>query len=132
MIDETNRENITVTVGSGNVFEDLGFPDPEEEQLKARLAYQIMNAIKRRGLSQARAAKLLGVSQPNVSNLARGHFEDFSIDRLLRFLKALGLEIRIVVEPAEEVIREARERHEGNSDAASHHPVAHELNIQRP
>src|SRR5579859_1953949 len=94
-----SQEDIPVIVGSGNVFDDLGFPNPEEEQLKARLAYQIMLAIKRRGLSQARAAKLLGVAQPNISNLARGHYEDFSIDRLLRFLKALGTDVKIVLEP---------------------------------
>src|SRR5262245_55219860 len=104
MIDHANHEEIPVTVGSGNVFADLGFPNPEEEQLKARLAYQIMQAIKRQGLSQVRAAKLLGVSQPNVSNLARVHYEDFSIDRLLRFLKSLGTDVKIVLEPTDTVV----------------------------
>jgi predicted XRE-type DNA-binding protein len=96
---QTDQEEIPVTVGSDNVFADLGFPNPEEEQLKARLAYQIMLAIKRLGLSQLKAAKLLGVSQPNVSNLARGHYEDFSIDRLIRFLKTLGSDVEVSVKP---------------------------------
>lgn len=61
-------------------------------------------------LSQSHAAKLLGVAQPNVSNLARGHYEDFSIDRLLRFLKALDSEVRLVVEPTEEDARRLRAR----------------------
>jgi predicted XRE-type DNA-binding protein len=100
MIDRAKDEDISVTVGSGNVFADLGFPNPEEEQLKARLAYLIMGEIKGRGLSQARAAKLLGVAQPNISNLVRGHYGDFSIDRLLRFLKDLGTDVRIVPEPS--------------------------------
>ena len=99
MTSQASQEEIPVTVGSDNVFADLGFANPEEEQLKARLAYQIMRAIKRLGLSQAKAAKLLGVSQPNVSNLARGHYEDFSIDRLIRFLKTLGTDVEILLKP---------------------------------
>jgi predicted XRE-type DNA-binding protein len=116
MTDQANRQDIPVTVGSGNVFADLGFPNPEEEQLKARLAYHIMRAIKGRGLSQARAAKLLGVSQPNVSNLARGHYEDFSIDRLLRFLKSLGNDVKIVLEPAEPVALDVGEGRNGSQE----------------
>src|SRR5262249_18846883 len=119
MIDHANHEDIPVTVGSGNVFADLGFPNPEEEQLKARLAYQIMRAIKRRGLSQARAAKLLGVSQPNVSNLARGPYEDFSIDRLLRFLKALGSEVMIVLESTDSVVVDGGKRRNANQEAGA-------------
>ncbi|MGH7862205.1 MAG: helix-turn-helix domain-containing protein [Candidatus Dormibacteraceae bacterium] len=96
---EMDQERIPVTVGTDNVFADLGFPNPEEEQMKARLAYQIMLAIRRLGLSQSKAARLLGVSQPNVSNLARGHYEDFSIDRLIRFLKTLGSDVEVSVKP---------------------------------
>lgn len=101
MVDHEKGADLLVTIGSGNVFADLGFPNPEEEQLKARLAYQIMVTIGRQGLTQAKAAKILGVSQPNVSNLARGHYEDFSVDRLLRFLRQLGYEVKIVLEPTE-------------------------------
>ena len=114
MTNQADHDEIPVTVGSDNVFADLGFPNAEEEQLKARLAYQIMRAIKRLGLSQTGAAQILGVSQPNVSNLARGHYEDFSIDRLLRFLKALGADVEIKLRPTE-LDAVGSEKHEAES-----------------
>ena len=101
MVERDKVDDIPVTPSSGNVFADLGFPNPEEEQFKADLVLQFIRAMRQRGLTQARAAKLLGVSQSNVSHLVRGHYEDFSIDRLLRFLTALGVDVEIVLTPTE-------------------------------
>ena len=86
-------------VSSGNVFEDLGLSATTELQAKADLAYEISRTIEDRGLTQAEAAEILGVDQPKVSALVRGRLTGFSMERLYRFLIALGKEIEIVVRP---------------------------------
>ena len=83
--------------GSGNVFADIGVANPEEALLKAELVRSITNTIDERGLTQTAAAATLGVSQPKVSLLYRGRLDAFSVERLLRFLNALGRDVRIVV-----------------------------------
>ena len=91
-----------VTVGSGNVFEDLGYRDPEEAKAKANLAWYISSVIKQRGLTQVEAAEILGIDQPKVSNLVRGKLRDFSLERLIRFVIALGNDVRIEVNQPDE------------------------------
>ena len=83
--------------GSGNVFADLDRPDAEAHHLKAELVSRIDETIRGRQLTQAQAAEILGVSQPDVSRLLRGSFRDYSVDRLLRLLVALGSDIDIVI-----------------------------------
>jgi len=85
--------------GSGNVFADLELPDAEEYLAKAELAARIAQVIKRRKLTQTAAGKLLGINQPKVSALLNGLLDGFSTDRLLRFLSALGCDVRITVSP---------------------------------
>lgn len=87
------------TVGSGNVFEDLGHPRPAEALAKAELARKIAALIAKRGLSQAAAAEMLQVDQPKVSALVRGRLAGFSLDRLVRFVVLLGSDVEIVVKP---------------------------------
>lgn len=89
-----------ITVGSGNVFADLGIPNPEQELLKAELTMQIYRIIKQRNLTQTQAGKILGISQPPVSALARNRAGNFSVGRLLDFLTALGQNVEITVKPA--------------------------------
>jgi predicted XRE-type DNA-binding protein len=84
---------------SGNVFADLGVPEPEEALLKSDLAIRVVEIIEERGLTQKEAAKLLHVAQPNISKLIRGELHGFSVERLMRFLVALGQEIDVVVRP---------------------------------
>lgn len=86
-----------VVVGSGNVFEDLGFTDAQELLTKAELTRQIYGILKTRRLTQHAAAKLLGVSQPDVSALMRGRHTGFSAERLFRLLTMLGRDVEIVV-----------------------------------
>ena len=86
------------TVSSGNVFADLGLPNPEEALAKAELAQKIIVLIRKRGLTQIQAAKLLGVDQPKVSALTRGQLTGFSLERLMRFLLRLGQDIKITVQ----------------------------------
>jgi predicted XRE-type DNA-binding protein len=84
---------------SGNVFADLGLPNAEELRAKADLAFEISRAIGERDLTQAEAAEILGVDQPKVSALVRGRLSGFSMERLYRFLNALGKDVEIVVQP---------------------------------
>ena len=99
-------EKVKIERGSGNVFADLGLPDADAHLLKAELVARIDKIIRQRGLKQVDAAKLLGLSQPDVSRLLRGSFEEFSMERLLRLLTALGRDVDIV-------IRESRSERRG-------------------
>ncbi len=91
------RDNITAEKSSGNIFADLGLPNPEREQLKAHLTLQIYRIIKKRGLTQAEAGAILGIQQPHVSALMRNRTGNFSVERLMDFLTALGQDIQITV-----------------------------------
>ena len=94
---------VKIERGSNNVFADLGLPDAKTHLLKADLVARIDNVIRERGLKQVEAAQLLGLSQPDVSRLLRGNFRNFSVERLLRLLTALGRDVEIVVrEPRSE------------------------------
>ena len=99
-------KKIKIERGSGNVFADLGSPDTEAHLLKAELVTRIDKIVRQSGLKQVEAAKLLGLSQPDVSRLLRGSFREYSIERLLRLLTALGRDVEIV-------IREPRSRRQG-------------------
>ena len=82
---------------SGNVFEDLGIPHPEEALAKARLAESIADTIQRRGLLQTEAGKMLGIDQPKVSRIVSGRLDGFSQDRLMRYLRILGDDVEITI-----------------------------------
>ncbi len=87
------------TPSSGNVFADLDLPEPQEMDLKAELVYRISTILAERELTQVQAAEVLGIGQPKVSALLRGRLEGFSVERLLRFLTALGCDVEIAVKP---------------------------------
>jgi len=93
------KKGIEHTVGSENVFADIGLPHAGEHLIKAQLVYKITVLLKTRGIKQVSAAKLFGVKQPDVSKMLRGDFKQFSVERLLRFLVALGQDVEIVVKP---------------------------------
>jgi predicted XRE-type DNA-binding protein len=82
---------------SGNVFADIGLPDAEVSLVKADLIINIASLIKKKGLTQAQAAKIMGIAQPDVSKLMRGHFAGFSYERIFGFLTALGEKVTIEV-----------------------------------
>ena len=85
----------TIHDGSGNVFADLGIENADEYMAKSELAAEILRIVQRRRLTQAEAAKLLGIRQPKVSDLLRGRLDGFSTDRLLRFITRLGYDVQI-------------------------------------
>lgn len=88
---------IAVTPGSGNVFADLGFAEPAEELAKAKLASRIRLILKGRRLTQVAAAELMGIDQPKVSALLNGRLANFSSERLMRLLTALGQDVDIII-----------------------------------
>jgi predicted XRE-type DNA-binding protein len=91
----SNRPRIEAS--SGNVFADLGIPNPDLALAKAELVQRIRTIIADRKLTQSGAAAILGLDQPKVSSLVRGRVEGYSLDRLFRFLNALGQRIEINV-----------------------------------
>jgi predicted XRE-type DNA-binding protein len=84
---------------SGNVFADLGLPNPGQELLKARLTLQIHTILKDSEMTQVEIAKILGVQQPQVSLLMRNRAGNFSVGRLMEFLTALRRDVVITVRP---------------------------------
>src|SRR4051794_9260133 len=86
-----------VTRGTGNVFADLGFPDASERQARLRLAYALNQELEARKLSQADAAKVLGVTQPKVSALRDYKLAGFSVERLMNLLTALDQDVEIAI-----------------------------------
>ena len=93
------RKTLEQEASSGNVFADLGLADAEEHLIKAGLAVKIDRTIRQRRLTQAGAAQLMGVDQPKVSAMLAGRFRGYSVERLMRFLVALGHDVEIVVKP---------------------------------
>jgi predicted XRE-type DNA-binding protein len=96
---KTSKRVAHVTEGSGNVFADLGLPNPEQELLKAQLALQIYTILKGSSMTQVELAKILGVQQPQVSLLMRNRAGNFSVGRLMEFLTALRQDVEITVRP---------------------------------
>jgi predicted XRE-type DNA-binding protein len=91
-----------VTRSSGNTFKDLGFSEREAQGLIVRsdLMIEILKIIKVRSLTQVQAAKLFGVTQPRVSDLARGKIDLFSVDSLINMLSCAGVRVKLVVAPS--------------------------------
>lgn len=92
-------KNKKYEISSGNIFADLGLPNPEERLAKAELAYQINSLIQEKELTQTAAAKLLDIDQPKISALSSGKLSGFSLERLFRFLNILDQDITIKISP---------------------------------
>jgi predicted XRE-type DNA-binding protein len=90
-------KKIRVEGGGGNIFADIGLPNPEERLAKADLAIRIAETIRARRLTQTRAARILKIDQPKISRLLRGQLSGFSTERLMHFLTLLGRDIVITV-----------------------------------
>ncbi len=93
---------IEIERGSGNVYADLNLPGAEEMRIKAQLAMMIGDLLHARGWSQKQAARVLGMTQPRLSNLLNGQFRGISEAKMLECLTRLGHDVRIVVGPAHE------------------------------
>ncbi len=88
-----------VTKSSGNVFSDIGFGEIEAEELAAKsdLITMLTRAMRQRKLTQREAALICGTDQPTLSKVLRGRLESVTIDRLARWIVALGGDVRISV-----------------------------------
>lgn len=93
-------DDVEVHRGSGNVFADLGLVDAEKLKIKTGLVIEIRKAMRSRGLTEQEAAKLMGITQPKVSDMMRGHFGNLSERKLMDCLNRLGYDIEIKVRPA--------------------------------
>lgn len=93
---------------AGNVFADLGLSDADEHLIKASLVAKIDRIIRDRGLTQTAAGEAIGVDQPKVSAMLKGQFRGYSVERLMRFLVALGQDVEIVVKPKKRKAAELR------------------------
>ena len=92
--------DLEIEAGSGNVFADIGMPNPEEALAKAELARQINLILEAKKITQTEAGRILGIPQPRVSDLARGRLVKFSLEKLLDFAKRLGNDIVIRIAPS--------------------------------
>jgi predicted XRE-type DNA-binding protein len=90
-------EDNKITKGSGNVFTDLGFANPQEHQMKADLVLRLSVIMKERGHTQLKTAKIIGLGQADLSKLLRGQFRGYSLNRLLGFIMALDNDIEIII-----------------------------------
>ena len=101
-------DGVEVHRGSGNVFADLGLADAEKLKIKTGLVVEIRKAIRSRGLTQQEAAKLMGITQPKVSDMMRGDFSNLSERKLMDCLTRLGYDIEIKVRPAKSEVGHLR------------------------
>ncbi len=102
------REALGQEPSTGNVFADLGLADAGEHLIKAGLVVRIDRTIRQRKLTQAAAAQLMGIDQPKISAMLAGQFRGYSVERLMRFLVALGHDVEIVVRPRKRGTAELR------------------------
>ena len=95
-------EKLNMERGSGNIFLDIGFDKVEAENLKLRsaLMMRIEDWVKVSGLTQAAAAKVLGLTQPRLNALLKGKIGLFSLDALVNVASKAGLSVRLVVKKA--------------------------------
>ena len=92
-------EPIEVHESNANIFADLGRPDAETHFLKAQIVAELYRLTSERGLTQAKAGALMGISQPEVSRLFKGNFREYSVERLMTLLTAFDRDVEIVSRP---------------------------------
>ena len=104
---------IEIEMSSGNVYADLGVADADEMLVKAKLASKIGEILQDRGWSQMEAAEVVGLPQPKLSNMLRGHFRGISEAKMMDCLIKLGRDVRIVIG------KEGRKRRAGRVEVVS-------------
>jgi predicted XRE-type DNA-binding protein len=104
VIKKTVPEKIEYEVSSGNLFRDFGFSNPEERDAKSDLALIISSTIKHRNLTQTEAAELMGTDQSKVSKIVKGLLSEFTIERLMKFMVLLGIDVEITPKESKTLI----------------------------
>jgi predicted XRE-type DNA-binding protein len=102
------KEEIEFVMGSDNIFADLGLPAPETMLLKSQIVSEIYRLVTNRKLTQSSAGRKMGISQPEVSRLFRGHFDEYSVERLMGFLTSFGRDVEIVARPVKRASKSGR------------------------
>ncbi len=85
------------TKSSGNVFTDLGLEDAKEHKLRVKLAVRLLQKIESQSLTQAKAAAILEITQPDLSRIKNAKLNHFSSDRLIRLLDKIGLDVSFTI-----------------------------------
>src|ERR1700735_4292489 len=93
------KQDTSIRRGTKNVFADLGFPNADTHLLKAQLMSRVQDTLQDRKLTQTEAARITGISQPDLSRMLKGQFRDVSVERIMRMLTKLGCEVDIRVKP---------------------------------
>jgi predicted XRE-type DNA-binding protein len=107
-----------VEAASGNIFADLGLPDAGPHFLKAQIVAEIYRLASAKKLTQTQVAKRLGISQPEVSRMFKGHFREYSIERLMGFLTSFDRDVDIVVRPHKKAGKPGRITFKSGQEAA--------------
>lgn len=95
------RKSIAVHDSGFNVFADLGLPEAGPHFLKAQIVAELIRLTNERELTQAEAGAVMGISQSEISRLFRGHFREYSVERLLDFLTTFDQDVLIISRPRE-------------------------------
>lgn len=90
---------VAVHESDENIFAEIGLPDAANHFLKAQIVAELFRLTREQKLTQTKAGSLLGISQPEVSRMFRGHFREYSVERLLGFLTSFNRDVDIVVRP---------------------------------
>ncbi len=95
-------DELQTTVGSDNVFRDLGLPEVEAQNLplRANLVVHIRKAIGKLGLTQTEAAKRAGITQPRMNDLVKGRTHKFTLDALVNVAARLGYTVKLSLKQA--------------------------------
>ena len=93
--------DLTMTRGSGNVFADLGFDAEEAQnlQLRSQTMMAVESWYRASGLTQAKAAQALGVTQPRLNQLLKGRIGEFSLDALVNMATRAGMRVGLTIKP---------------------------------
>ena len=94
-----SADDFEYQIGSDNIYKDLGFQNPGAWSIKARIAARIFELMDKKELTQKKAGELFGITQGRVSDLKRGQFDKFSVEKLLSFLNALDQDVEIRIHP---------------------------------
>jgi predicted XRE-type DNA-binding protein len=97
-------ENGEITESCGNVFADMGLPNPEEELINANLTYEIFRTAQEKSLSAAALAELAKIDLPTAETLLRNRSGDLSISDLILILTRLGRDVEIKVREAKQSV----------------------------
>ncbi len=109
---------------SRSIYADLGYKNYEEMETKANLVIEIGKEIKKKKLTQTKAAKLLGISQPKLSELLKGLFRGYSVERLIHFLNELGKDVDIVIRSKPKTRKARVNVYHSNSENSRCIPIA--------